>query len=38
MSIEVHNLIEDIVLRYVDNIMEACHCCQCERCKTDVVT
>lgn len=38
MSIEFHNLMEDIVLRDVDNIMEACGCCTCDQCKTDVVT
>ena len=38
VSVEFHNLIEDIVLRHVDNVMGVCGCCNCDQCKTDVVT
>ena len=37
MSIEYHNLMEDIVLQEVDDIMRSGGGCCCDICKTDVI-
>ena len=37
MSLEYHNLMEDIVLQEVDAIMRSGGGCCCDICKTDVV-
>lgn len=37
MSVEFHNLMEDIVLQNVDVVLETSGCCTCDACKSDVV-
>lgn len=37
MGIVYHNLMEDIVLQYVDSVMEQQGVCHCEICKSDVI-
>ena len=37
MSLEYHNLMEEIVLMNVDSIMEASGVCCCDACKSDVI-
>lgn len=37
MSVEYHNLMEDIVLQHVDAMMESSGGCCCDICKSDVI-
>lgn len=37
MAIVYHNLMEDIVLQYVDQVMNSEDVCTCEVCKSDVI-
>ncbi len=37
MSIAYHNLMEDIVLPYVDSMLAADGGCRCDACKSDII-
>lgn len=37
MSVQYHNLMEDIVLRYVDGVIKSGGICDCDTCKSDVI-
>ena len=37
MRIEYHNLMEDVVLHYVDDMLAADGGCRCDACRSDVI-
>lgn len=38
MSIELKNVMEDVVVAKVEEIMNTMPCCRCDQCKIDVVS
>ena len=38
MEKSYRNLMEEIVLENIDSVLEECGCCNCDICKTDVIT
>lgn len=34
----LHNLMEDVVIKQLDHILDSFHCCKCEQCRLDIAS